>query len=532
MHLQQLPSMSVSESSPLVDVEQSQLPWYREAFYFMFYNHGEGLRTVQTFVWCLIFGALGGLVSTAYLEVLHYGLAVVWVDLPKLLMKDSNFFGPGHCPPWLLILLTSSFFGLLTGLCKWLLPDAGTVGSMIARMHHKGYVSWQKLLPIICITLTSIFAGSSVGPEAAVVLIMGYIAGFIAPKLTRATSSRRILSIAAMGAGLSAFFDLPLGGALFVLELLHPDSLEYFEAIAPTVAASLISTAVASAIQQKTIGGIYTFMKVPQISATQLIYSVCYGAIGAILASLFAYCTRWLQKLASLSRVHVTSNPVPNAILGAVAFGFIGALLPPTLFWSEHELQTIVDGGMTALPHVVVPGILHLSPDSDSPYYWYSFLAIGLAKIFTIAMSLAAGYNGGIIFPLFFVGASIAQVIVHFFDFVSPTLVILALSGAVEAAITRTPISTAICLTILHRTKESNSGSCLPIVVLSCYTSVILTKKLRFFGTQRHRLAWNLLEKIEERRAQEELIEKKRTLSVVDSESVDKLINPALYVVS
>ena len=35
-------------------------------------------------------GALGGLVSTAYLEVLHYGLAVVWVDLPKLLMKDSN----------------------------------------------------------------------------------------------------------------------------------------------------------------------------------------------------------------------------------------------------------------------------------------------------------------------------------------------------------------------------------------------------------------------------------------------------------
>ena len=92
------------------------------------------------------------------------------------------------------------------------------------------------------------------GPEAAVVLIMGYIAGFIAPKLTRATSSRcvvyeasltllsfsRILSIAAMGAGLSAFFDLPLGGALFVLELLHPDSLEYFEAIAPTVAASLI----------------------------------------------------------------------------------------------------------------------------------------------------------------------------------------------------------------------------------------------------------------------------------------------------
>ena len=46
--------------------------------------------------------------------------------------------------------------------------------------------------------------------------------------------------MAAMGAGLSAFFDIPLGGAFFVLEVLHPDGLEYFEAIAPTVVASLV----------------------------------------------------------------------------------------------------------------------------------------------------------------------------------------------------------------------------------------------------------------------------------------------------
>ena len=267
-------------------------------------------------------------------------------------------------------------------------------------------------------------------------------------------------------------------------------------------------------------------MDIPPISAMELLFSLVYGTLGALLAGLFAFCTTMLNRAVRFCQLRILFNPIPYTVLGAFIFGFLGALFPPTLFWGENELQNIVDGGKTPLPHVAVPGILTLTSPSSSTYEWYWFLAITAAKIVTISVSLTTGFCGGIIFPLFFVGAAFAHVVIHFFSFASPSLCILALSGAVESAINRTPLSTAISLTILHRTKEFNSGTCLPVVVLSCYTSVVLTRKLHFIATQRHRLAYSVLEQVEEIRSKQK-VGQQEALSVIDAQSVDQLIKPS-----
>ena len=44
--------------------------------------------------------------------------------------------------------------------------------------------------------------------------------------------------------------------------------------------------------------------------------------------------------------------PAHQGALGGLLIGLIGALLPETLFWAEHESQTIIDAGATPLPHV------------------------------------------------------------------------------------------------------------------------------------------------------------------------------------
>jgi H+/Cl- antiporter ClcA len=81
-------------------------------------------------------------------------------------------------------------------------------------------------------------------------------------------ADRRILSLCGMGAGLAgeyrssedqqkksiiltyifaAFFGLPLGGAIFVLEIPHRMGLQYYEALSPAIVSTLVGVIVIKA---------------------------------------------------------------------------------------------------------------------------------------------------------------------------------------------------------------------------------------------------------------------------------------------
>lgn len=56
-----------------------------------------------------------------------------------------------------------------------------------------------------------------------------------------------------MAGGLAGFFGLPLGGALFVLELPHRMGMQYYEGMTPVIVSSLISCVVSKGIENETI---------------------------------------------------------------------------------------------------------------------------------------------------------------------------------------------------------------------------------------------------------------------------------------
>jgi H+/Cl- antiporter ClcA len=59
-----------------------------------------------------------------------------------------------------------------------------------------------------------------------------------------------------MSGGLAAFFGLPLGGALFVLEVPHRMGIQYFEALGPSIVCTIISVIVAKSITQEDLGAL------------------------------------------------------------------------------------------------------------------------------------------------------------------------------------------------------------------------------------------------------------------------------------
>jgi H+/Cl- antiporter ClcA len=97
-------------------------------------------------------------------------------------------------------------------------------------------------------------------------------------------------------------------------------------------------------------------------------------------------------------------------------------------------------------------------------------------------VTLHCGYRGGFIFPLFFVGAAIGLAIsLATHGMVSPVVAVLCLMGAVNVAVTKTPIATTIILATLSGT------AMLPVLAAACFTSFVLTTQINLIATQRGR---------------------------------------------
>ena len=94
---------------------------------------------------------------------------------------------------------------------------------------------------MVPISLASIAAAGSLGPEAPLVSIGGGLATEYAKWCGLGDAETLVLTMCGMGSGLAAFFGDPVGGALFACEVLHRHGLEYYEALVPVITAGLAS---------------------------------------------------------------------------------------------------------------------------------------------------------------------------------------------------------------------------------------------------------------------------------------------------
>ena len=88
---------------------------------------------------------------------------------------------------------------------------------------------------------------------------------------------------------------------------------------------------------------------------------------------------------------------------------------------------------------------------------------------------------GGFIFPLFFIGANVGYAVSLAVPQVHPTVSMVCLMAAINVAVTKTPISTSIILSVLSGT------AMLPVIAIASFVSFVLTSKITMIKTQRCR---------------------------------------------
>jgi H+/Cl- antiporter ClcA len=400
-----------------------------------------------------VIGIAGGLVATAYYYMLEACLHLVWHKLPEFL---SPYF-PASIPSWNYVWIATTIGGFLVGLTLQFMGLPGEVAFVVDKVHSPGRISLGQTPAMIVASLISITAGGSAGPEAPLVQINGSFGGWLGKKLNLAVTTVRVLTLCGMSAALGAFFGAPLGGALFALELPHRRGLEYYEAVIPAVLSAILSFFVFRFNTGLTIGGMYHFAAIPKLDLMNLCQGGLLGALGALIALLFILLFRSIGYVSE----YIRDRTILLATLGGLSIGLIALAFPQTLFFGEKEINTIVDTGSTF-------GITML-------------LTIAFAKMLAVSCTLHSGFRGGFIFPLFYIGAAVGLAISLAFPQVHPTIAMVCMMAAVNVAITKTPISTTVILSVLSDT------AMVPVIVIACFVSFLLTTNVCLIKTQRSR---------------------------------------------
>lgn len=320
-------------------------------------------------------GATAGMVAVGFRVALTRGEAA----REMLLAWARRFDGPG----WLILPVIGALLCLAAALLTAKAPE--TAGSGIphveAVLAGERPLVWWRVLPVkFAAGLLAIASGYSLGREGPTIQ-MGAAAGQAASRAMRRSSTEELQLIACgAGAGLSAAFNAPLAGIIFVLEELRRNFSPY--ALGGALVASLTANIVCLAL----LGPLPTFRlaDLAPLPLASLPLFIALGGLLGILGAVFNSCLLRTLRLAD----RLAGVPLPlKAVPAAIAIGLVGYWLPQVL-GGGHDLT--------------------MSMLTEQAGHTLSWLLLLFAGKFTLTMlSYGVGLPGGIFMPLLSIGAVI-----------------------------------------------------------------------------------------------------------------------------
>lgn len=388
--------------------------------------------------WALVLavGVAGGLAGAAYVTVMKAAAS---------LLGPAAWSRPAHL---LILALAGAGIALLTKL----LGNPGDVELLVNNIHVGGRSDLRELRSLIPVSLLGIAAGSAIGPEAPLVQTTGEIGNWAAIRFGMSAVETRTLTITGMAAGFTVLFGAPLGSAIFALEILHRRGLQYYEALLPAAAGSLAGFAGSMVTAHFGLTPIWRFPYVATLHPKDLAAGVLAGVGGAAIAAAFTYATHAIRR--GFRRLPIPVRPV----VGGLALGVLAWASPFALTFGESQIQTVA-GTRLAVSTLLVAVVV---------------------KLLASSTIVSAGWRGGFIIPLFFMGAALGAAAAPALG-VNQVVLMLALMAAANVGVTKTPLGSCLIVAAMAGYRL------LPPVLAASLVSLFLTSRVSMIETQRER---------------------------------------------
>lgn len=294
--------------------------------------------------------------------------------------------------------------------------------------------------------LTHLFGGSA-GREGAAVQMGAAIAEEVSHRFGVRAQTRTQLLAAGVAGGFGAVFGAPIAGAVFGLEVVHLGRIEY-SSLVPALVASVVGDFTVRAIGIKHSA----FPQVEALGIDPLLLAkwTLVGVIVALVAIAFMELTHRIRM-----RLETRVPALPLRM-------FFGGVAVVALWQLVGDSQYLGLGTPTILSAFTEPSA------------WYVF---ALKVLFT-AVTLGAGFLGGEVTPLFFIGATLGGALA------GPLGLPLALTaGVCMAAMFAAASNTPLALSIMA--VEMFGANALPHVVIVCVVAYLMTGNRSIYPSQR-----------------------------------------------
>jgi chloride channel protein, CIC family len=333
-------------------------------------------RAAQRF-WVLVIatGALSGLGAGALLSLLRFVQGLAWPE-------GESFVGQVEASSPARRIVVPALAGMLVGLVALVtrrpLGGHGTARILEAIWHRGRELALVRTLVRGVVSVVSVAMGASLGREGALVQTGAASGSWLAGRLGVPERQARVLVACGAASGISAAYDVPIGGALFGLEVLLGSFA--LELLGPIVVSCVVATAVS-----RTIPGAHVDYVIPHyelLHPSALLVGLALAPLFGLASAIYVRVMGWVE--VQLDRLPRWGQPaLPPLALAAV--GFLAIRWPPVL---GNGFDTVHDMLLGALP-------------------LQALLVLPFLKLAATALCAGAGVPGGLFTPSLFYGAAL-----------------------------------------------------------------------------------------------------------------------------
>jgi H+/Cl- antiporter ClcA len=390
-------------------------------------------RAVALFRWCALgsgVGVLCGLGAALFL----------W------LLEEATNFRQDHT----VIVFALPIAGLAIGVIydRYGQSIKGGNNLVIETIHASGPTLPARMAPMVVLgTVATHLFGGSAGREGTAVQMGASLSDWLATKLRVTGPLRTQLLVAGVAGGFGAVFGTPVAGAVFGLEVILLGSLNY-RALVPGLTASIVG----------------------DLTARQFIGHAHYPTVAALELDLWVL-VKWVVFAAAVAGTTLAFIELTR-LLKAHAERFI-----PSSPWRLFAGGLSVVGlyqifGTPIYLGLGVDTILASFTETDLPAYSFA------VKLLFTSVTLSAGYLGGEVTPLFFVGATLGNALA------SPLGLPLDMAAGVGlAAVFAAAANTPLALSIMA--VELLGANILPHVFIVSTLAYLMTGHRSIYVAQR-----------------------------------------------
>lgn len=349
------------------------------------------------------------------------------------------------------IVYTLPVAGIVIGFVyeRWGQAIKGGNNLVIDTIHDNSKQIPIRMAPMVLMgtVLTHLFGGSA-GREGTAVQMGASLADAISHRLNLHQDGRRQLLAAGIAGGFGSVFGTPIAGMIFGLEVVWVGRIEY-HAILPALVASIVGDVVTRAC-----GVSHTHYPIVAFQAMSPLLALKWLGFGAAVAATSTSFVELTHRLKHWFEKHLPRLPL-RMMVGGIAVVAMWKLI-----------------GSSDYLGLGVPSIVRAFADPDLPPYAFA------AKLVFTSVTLAAGFLGGEVTPLFFIGATLGAVLGPAMGIPLGLAAGAGLAG-VFAAAANTPLSLSIMAV------ELLGANMMPHVVIVCVVAYLITGNRGIYPSQR-----------------------------------------------